>query len=66
MIWWPANFYRPVYELTKDEEIEAWQDIATTKGYQPAGYDMAESYNLSEIHEECQKHNSDLARKRRA
>ena len=53
MIWWPTNFYRPVYELIEAGEIEAWQDIATTKGYQLAGYDMAEAYNLSEIHEKC-------------
>ena len=66
IIWWPANFYMPVYELTKAEEAEAWQDIATTKGYWPAVYHMAESYNLSEIHEKCQRHNSDLARKIRA
>ena len=55
-----------VYELTEVKEVEAWQDIATTKGYRPAGYDMVEFYNLSEIHEECQKPNSDLACKRRA
>ena len=65
MIWCLANFYRPVYEVAEAEEVEAWQDIATTKGYQPAGYDMEKSYNLSEIHEECQKHNFDLACKQR-
>ena len=53
IVWQPANFYRPVYELTEDEETKAWQDIATMKGYWLVGYDMAESYNLSEIHEKC-------------
>lgn len=63
IIWCPANFYRPAYELIEVEEAEAWQDIATTKGYRPGGYDMEESYNLSEIHEKCQKCNYDLSRK---
>ena len=53
MIWWPANLYKPVYELTEVEETEAWQEIVTTKGYWLAGYDMAKAYNLSEIHEKC-------------
>jgi len=66
MIWWPANFYRSIYELMEAEEAEVWQDIATTKGYQHVGYVMTKSYNLIEIHEKCQKRNSDLAHKRRA
>ena len=66
IIWWPANYYRPIYELTKAEEADAWKDIAITKGYRLVEYDMAVSYNLSEIHEKCQRHNSDLASKQRA
>lgn len=66
MIWQPVNFYRLIYELTEAEEIEAWQDIVTTKGYRLAGYDLVEAYNLSEIHEKCQKQNSDLAHKWKA
>ena len=66
MIWWPANFDRLVYELTEVKETESLQDIVTTKGYRLAGYDMAEAYNLSEIHGKCQKCNSDLAHKWKA
>ena len=66
MIWSSVNFYRSVYELTEAKETKARQDIVTTKGYQLARYDMAKAYNLSEIHEKCQRHNSDLACKWKA
>ena len=53
IIWWSANFYMLVYELTEGEETEAWKHIATMKGYGLTMYDMVESYNLTEIHEKC-------------
>ena len=62
----PIWFSNIINQLKEVEKTEAWQDIVTTKGYLLAWYDMEEAYDLSEIHEKCQRHNFDFARKWKA
>ena len=58
LIWFPAEQYTPPYNVDPDW----WKDFVLTEGYKPPGMEMAEEYDLTQLHASHSQSNLDLGR----
>ena len=60
LIWFPTKQYTPAYNIDPDW----WKDVVFTEGYKPPETEMAEEYDLTQLHASHNQSNPDLRRRR--